>query len=246
MNDNYFNELIYKGIQESAQTHNWEATVLQSSSVSDFSKLVKTFADADCRLIISPGNLLEQLQTAAQVNPNQRFMVMDFGIDPPLENVWVQEYATDQAAFLAGYLSASVTKTGKVGVFGGIDIPPVTSFMDGFTLGVKYYNQQKGTNVKVIGWDVDKHEGLFTGGFCCSVEGRQAARQLLDAGADVILPVAGQSVGIGAGAEIQEQGNAWIRRGYRLGETNPEFADIILTSIENALTLVLRRRQTRS
>jgi hypothetical protein len=117
LNDNYFNELIYKGIQESAQTHNWEATVLQSSSVSDFSKLVKTFADADCRLIISPGNLLEQLQTAAQVNPNQRFMVMDFGIDPPLENVWVQEYATDQAAFLAGYLSASVTKTGKVGVF---------------------------------------------------------------------------------------------------------------------------------
>ena len=233
LNDNYFNELIYKGIQESAQTHNWEATVLQSSSVSDFSKLVKTFADADCRLIISPGNLLEQLQTAAQVNPNQRFMVMDFGIDPPLENVWVQEYATDQAAFLAGYLSASVTKTGKVGVFGGIDIPPVTSFMDGFTLGVKYYNQQKGTNVKVIGWDVDKHEGLFTGGFCCSVEGRQAARQLLDAGADVILPVAGQSVGIGAGAEIQEQGNAWIVGvDTDWAKTNPEFEDIILTSIE--------------
>ncbi len=160
-------------------------------------------------------------------------MIMDFGIDPPLENVWVQTYATDQAAFLAGYISASTTKTGKVGVFGGIDIPPVTSFMDGFALGVEYYNQKNGTNVQVIGWDAEKHEGLFTGGFCCATEGRQAARQLLEAGVDVILPVAGQSVGVGAGTEIQEHGNAWV-----IGVdtdwtvTNPEFTDILLTSIE--------------
>ncbi|GAB4571591.1 MAG: hypothetical protein Fur0017_20980 [Anaerolineales bacterium] len=150
-----------------------------------------------------------------------------------MQNVWIQTYAVDQAAFLAGYVAASTTQTGKVGVFGSIDIPPVTDFMDGFALGVKYYSQQNGTSVEVIGWDVEKHEGIFTGGFCCSTEGRQAARQLLDAGADVILPVAGQSVGVGAGTEILEHGNAWV-----IGvdtdwtQTNPELNDIILTSIE--------------
>jgi basic membrane protein A len=233
LNDNYFNELINIGIKDAAQTYAWEAAVLQSASTADFARNLNIFAEADCQLIVAPGNLTEALQTAAQANPNQRFMLTDFGIDPPLDNVWVQTYATDQAAFLAGYVAASTTKTGKVGVFGGIDIPPVTTFMDGFALGVEYYNEENQTNVEIIGWDVEKHEGIFTGSFCCSTEGRQAARQLLDAGADVILPVAGQSVGVGAGAEIQEQGNAWV-----IGvdtdwtQTNPEFKDIILTSIE--------------
>jgi hypothetical protein len=37
--------------------------------------------------------------------------------------------------------------------------------MDGFTLGVGYYNQVNGTQVEVLGWDVNKHDGLFTGNF---------------------------------------------------------------------------------
>jgi basic membrane protein A len=59
------------------------------------------------------------------------------------------------------------------------------------------------------------------------------ARQLLEEGADIILPVAGKSVGWGAGAEVQAHGNAWL-----IGVDNdwakfaPEFADITLTSIE--------------
>lgn len=242
LTDNYFNALIYKGIQESAEAHNWEESVLQTSSVADFARHFKTFVTADCRLIVAPGIFLEQLQATASANPNQRFMTMDFIPEPLLENVWVQTYATDQAAFLAGYLSASVTKTGKVGVFGGIDIPQVTSFMDGFTLGVEYYNAKNKTNVEVIGWDLEAHEGMFTGGFCCSTEGRQAARQLLEAGADVILPVAGQSVGVGAGAEILEHGNAWlIGVDMDWAVTNPEFKDIILTSIEKRFDVSILR-----
>ena len=76
--------------------------------------------------------LFEQTQGAAENNPDKKFMMMDFVYDPPLKNIWNQVYATDQAAFLAGYAAASVTKTGKVGVFGGVDIPQVTGFMDGF------------------------------------------------------------------------------------------------------------------
>ena len=144
----------------------------------------------------------------------------------------MQIFATDQAAFLAGYAAASVTKTGKVGVFGGIDIPPVTDFMDGFALGVQYYNQKNGTSVEVLGWDPARHEGLFIGGFCCSAEGRNITQQLLDQGADIILPVAGTSVGPGAAYAVKSHGNAYvIGVDTDWNVTNAEFADIILTSI---------------
>jgi basic membrane protein A len=64
-----------------------------------------------------------------------------------------QVFATDQAAFPVGYLAVALTQTGKVVTFGGIQTPPVPIFMDGFVLGVEYYNQVKGTDVQVLGWD---------------------------------------------------------------------------------------------
>ena len=66
-------------------------------------------------------------------------MVTDFVREKMPANLWTQVYATDQAAFLAGYAAAAASNTGKVGVFGGVDIPQVTDFMDGFALGVEYY-----------------------------------------------------------------------------------------------------------
>jgi basic membrane protein A len=174
----------------------------------------------------------DALLIAAASNPNQRFQLMEFVYDPPVNNIWTEISATDQAAFLAGYLSAAVTKTGKVGVFGGIDIPSVTGFMDGFALGVDYYNVSNAASVEVLGWDVKKHEGLFVGSFCCAAEGRQLTQQLLDGGADIILPVTGTSVGPGAANAVQNHGNAYI-----IGVdtdwtvTNPEYKNIILTSI---------------
>jgi basic membrane protein A len=183
-------------------------------------------------LIIGSGVFSDALRAAALADSSQKFLLPDIFFDEPMENVWTQLYATDQAAFLAGYAAASVTRTGKVGVFGGLDFPPVTDFMDGFVLGVQYYNEKNGTNIEVLGWDVEKHQGLFVGGFCCAAEGRMITGQLLDEGADIILPVAGTDVGAGALFAVKSQNNA-----YLIGVDNdwtvsePTYADIVLTSV---------------
>ncbi len=52
-------------------------------------------------------------------------------------------FDTAQAAFLAGYAAASSSKSGVVGTFGGIQIPPVTIFMDGFAEGVDSFHKVK-------------------------------------------------------------------------------------------------------
>jgi basic membrane protein A and related proteins len=105
-------------------------------------------------------------------------------------------------------------------------------FMDGFALGVAYYNEQKGTSVEVLGWDpADRGGGLFTGNFESTDDGRRLAETLMDEGADVIMPVAGP-VGLGSAAAIQERGGAWlvgVDKDWRLSA--PEFADIVLTNV---------------
>jgi basic membrane protein A len=227
-----FNEMISKGLQDSSTMFGWDTKVLQSATPSDYEKNFTEFLRGDCDLIVGLATMADAMQSVAEANPEQKFLMGDRLFDPPLDNAWTQIYATDQAAFLAGYGAASVTKTGKVGVFGGIDVPPVTDFMDGFALGVAYYNEQNGARVEVLGWDPNKHEGLFVGGFCCETEGRQIAQQLLEAGVDIILPVAGLDVGTGAAFAVRTHGSAYIIGvDTDWAVTNPEIADVVLTSI---------------
>jgi basic membrane protein A len=75
--------------------------------------------------------------------------------------------------------------------------------MQGFALGVKYYNEQKGADVKVLGWDIDKQEGTFAGNFESLDDGRNIAKSMYDEGADIIFTVAGP-VGLGSAAFAQE------------------------------------------
>ena len=63
----------------------------------------------DCDLIVGLLQMADAVQAAAQTNPNQKFQIMDYVYDQPLENVRMQIFATDQAAFLAGYAAASAT-----------------------------------------------------------------------------------------------------------------------------------------
>ncbi len=115
-------------------------------------------------------------------------------------------YQTDEAAFLAGYVAASVSESGVVGTFGGANFPTVSIFMDGFYWGVQKYNEDKGTDVKVLGWDpANPDTGLFTGDFTDLDIARATAQSLLDEGADVIMPVGGQ-INLGAGAAMQDLG----------------------------------------
>jgi len=230
--DHSFNQLVFKGTQDAITKFQWDAKVLQSASLPDFEKNIKEFLRGDCDLIVGLPPMSDAIRLAAEANPNQKFQIMEFAYDPPVNNVWTEMSATNQAAFLAGYVAASVTQTGKVGVFGGVDIPSVTDFMDGFALGATFYNEKNTSAVEVLGWDVEKHEGLFVGGFCCAAEGRQLTQQLLNEGADIILPVAGTNVGPGAANAVQTHGNAYI-----IGVdndwtvTNPEYANVVLTSI---------------
>lgn len=232
IDDKSFNATAWKGIEDAIAEHGIEGQYLESQEQADYETNINAFIEDDCDLIITVGFLLgDATAAAANANPDQQFGIIDFAYDPAIANVTGHVFATDQGAFLAGYVAAASTQTGSVGTFGGIQIPPVTAFMDGFWYGVQYYNEQNGTDVQVLGWDPMSQTGLFTGNFESTDDGRAMGESLMDEGADIIMPVAGP-VGLGTAAAAQERGNAWI-----IGvdsdwtQTAPDYADIILTSV---------------
>jgi basic membrane lipoprotein Med (substrate-binding protein (PBP1-ABC) superfamily) len=242
--NNPFSASMHRGAEAAAERYGWVISYVSPATHFEFDRRIADFIASDCELIM--GVLMyDPIRAVAGDHPDQRFMATDRTFEPPLDNVWAQMYAVDQPAFLAGYLAAAVSKTGKVGTFGGVNyVAGVTDFMDGFALGVAYYNERHGTQVEVLGWDVTTREGLFAGGFCCEVHGRPLAAQLIEEGADVILPVAG-GVGWGAAREAVEHDGVYvIGVDYDWTTDKAATADVlsvILTSVEKRIDVSVVR-----
>ena len=153
--------------------------------------------DANCNIIVTVGFLLaDDTLAAAKKNTDIKFAIVDSNDAKfaGVTNLKPLVFNTAQSSFLAGYFAAGMSQTGKVGTFGGLNIPTVTIFMDGYAQGVAYYNQQKGKNVSVLGWNADKQDGTFVQSdkpFEDVKGGGRAAQGLTSQGADIIFPVAG-------------------------------------------------------
>jgi basic membrane protein A and related proteins len=242
IDDRSFNASAWQGVQNAVKDLGVKGQYLQSSNESDYTPNIQQFVQKNANIIVTVGFLMgDATKAAAQANPNTKFAIVDYSYDPPLKNVLGLVYQTDQAGFLAGYLAAGMSKTGKVGTFGGMNIPTVTIFMEGFAAGVRYYDQQKNAKVQVLGWDPEKKSGTFTNDFTNQAKGKTVTEALMNQGADVILPVAG-SVGLGAAAAVQQHDQAGSGNFvYLIGvDTDwfisaPQYKDILLSSVQKGI-----------
>jgi basic membrane protein A len=240
VDDRSFNQTAFAGLEQAEADLGITPNVLESQSDADFEPNINAFIQQECDLIVTVGFLLgDATQAAAEANPEQRFAIVDVdffdadaGQDITFENVRELTFATDQAAFLAGYVAAGMTETGTLGTYGGINIPPVTIFMNGFEAGMNHYNEENGTDVQLIGWSSEDQDGQFTGDFENQDNGRLTTESLLDEGADIIMPVAGP-VGLGSVEAVRAAGGdaklIWVDTDGC--ESVPDACDLFLTSV---------------
>jgi basic membrane protein A len=232
--DRSFNQLGAEGLRAAAEGLGVEPIEVESASPADYAPNLDSVIAEGCNMVVSVGfQLAEATGAAATANPDINFAIID---DSSVEadNVQPIVYDTAQAAFLAGYAAASYTESGIIATWGGLQIPPVTIFMDGFVQGAEYFNEQNGTDVQVLGWDVDGQSGSFTGGFAAGVEAKAMAETFIGQGADVLMPVGGP-IFLSAAEAIRDQGDdsgiVMIGVDADLYETSPDNADLFLTSV---------------
>ncbi len=241
--DKSFNQLGYEGAKQAADELGVDLLDVESNSENDYGPNIQSLVDEGCDAIVTVGfALAAATKEAAAANPDLDFILIDDAADggddgatfdgqPDEPNIKPLLYDTAQAAFLAGYLAADYTKSGVIGTYGGLPFPTVTIFMDGFKQGAEYYAKEKGKDVKVVGFE-GGDKGSFTGGFEANETATNTARQILDQGADVILPVGGP-IYQGALTAIADSGKdvALIGVDADFYETDPNTQDVVLTSI---------------
>ena len=204
VDDHSFNQSSWAGMQAAKATNpNLTISYVGSNSQNDYTPNLNAETNKGCDTVIAVGGLMgTAVAKAAKANPKQHYAEIDDS-NQGLKNVYGLQYNTAQGGFLGGYLAAAMSKTGKVATYGGLNIPPVTIYMDGFWEGVQYYNQKNSKNVQVLGWDEKNQKGgTFANSFTDANKGKQITQQFQQQGADIVFPVAG-GTGIGSAAAAQ-------------------------------------------
>ncbi|MBN9606057.1 MAG: BMP family ABC transporter substrate-binding protein [Actinomycetales bacterium] len=237
--DKSFNQLGYEGITEAAKELGVEATTVESNAESDYVPNIENLVSEGCDLIVTVGFALSAATVEeALANPDVMFAIVDdaadndFNGETDAPNIKPILFDTSQAAFLAGYVMASYSTSGIVGTYGGMNFPTVSIFMDGAAQGIDYYNSEMGTSVSLLGWDEAAQDGTFIGSFEAGTDSYNAAKNLIDQGADVLLPVGGP-IYQSAIEAIADSGKdvAMVGVDADLTETDPDSASLFLTSI---------------
>ncbi len=239
--DRGFNQLAWAGLQRAADELGVQVEHLESNQATAAENMAQ-FVDEGYSGIIAVGfGLAPTVKSASLANPQIPFVNIDF--PSQTANDLGVLFSTDQPAFLAGYLAAGMTETGVVCTYGGTQVPPVLIFMVGFEHGVKYYNEQNGANVQVLGWRTDPTlavggEGIFAGNYSSQADGQAIAADLFDQGCDIIFPVAG-GVGLGSAQEAQARGLTVIGVDADQTQTAPEYQAVYLTSVLKKIDAVV-------
>ncbi len=239
--DKSFNQLGSDGINKAADELGVEPILVESATETDYAPNLTELVSQGCDLIVTVGFALSAATVeSALENEDIEYVIIDDAADNDFDgttdapNIKPVLFDTAQAAFLAGYLSAGVTETGKLGTFGGMNFPTVSIFMDGFKQGAEYYNEENGTAVSVLGWDGT--DGSFTGGFEAGAAASSTAQALIDQDVDVLLPVGGP-IYQSAATAIRDSGKSISLLGVDADvfESDPSVGDLLLTSIRKGI-----------
>lgn len=185
INDKSFNQSAYEGLTQAEAQLCVDGDYIETTSQSDYAKNIAEFADNGYNVVIGVGFLLgDALGDAAKEHPDIKFISIDGIPGKGHDETWNQNgqslfFAEDQAGYLAGVLAASLSQSGTIGVVGGINIPPVERYVEGYINGAK--SVKSDIAVKFV----------YIPSFTEPDQGKQAGQQMITQGADVLFGAGG-------------------------------------------------------
>ena len=209
--------------------------VLQSKAQEDYEPNLQLLADQGAKLVIGTGFMLENaIETIARRNPGTNFLLIDSslldaaGTPISLPNVRTVIFREEEGSFLVGALAGLVSKTGRIGFVGGMEIPLIKKFEVGFRAGV----QTTRAEATLL--------SAYTGTFDNVAHGKQVAQDLIAKGADVVFHAAG-SDGLGVIQAVKEA-RAAGKQVYAIGVDSDQShvaPDAVLTSMVKRVDLAV-------
>src|SRR5438067_1427971 len=160
--------------------------VLSGKAQEDYEPNLQLLVDQGAELVVAVGFMMEPAVRAVSArNPNAKFLLIDSpvldakGKPTQVPNVRAVVFRENEGSLLAGALAAALSKSGKLGFVGGMQLPLIRKFEAGFRAGVREVNPKGEVLV------------AYTGTFDDEKKGVEVGQDIYGRGCDIVFQAAG-------------------------------------------------------
>jgi basic membrane lipoprotein Med (substrate-binding protein (PBP1-ABC) superfamily) len=213
VSDAGWNALAYEGLLRIRDELGAEIAQVQTKTPAEFEENFRAFARRGFQLVFGHGFEFQDAAAAVAPDfPDTVFITTSGNTVRP--NVAPLRFLLEEATYLEGMLAALLSKTGKAGVVGGMEIPSVKSTILAFEAGAKSVHADFTVTVSYVGnWeDVGA--------------AKEAALALIEQGHDILFHNA-DAAGLGVFQAAQERGVLAFGANKNQNDVAP---DVILAS----------------
>ncbi len=213
--DKSFNAAAFSGANKGKQELGCELKTVEATDDAALETMIRKIAEKKYDLIIAIGfSMAEAVKNVATAYPNLKFALADAEVKLP--NVRSLMFDEHEGSYLVGALGGLITKTGKLGFLGGMDVPLIRRFQLGYEAGVKKTNPKAVVTTNYVGVSPEAWNN--------PAKAKELALAQFNNGADIIFGAAGASnYGLLDAAEDQKKfaigvdsNQNWVKPGYVL------------------------------
>ena len=198
--DKSFNEAAYVGMENWKKETGKQYLEFEIANESQREQAIRRMAEKGASPIIGVGfSQASAIEKVAKEFPKLNFVIVDMVVGLP--NVQSVVFKEQEGSFLVGAMAAMVSKTGKVGFVGGMDIPLIRRFQCGYEQGAKFANAKAEVFANMTGTTGAAWNDPTRGG--------ELAKAQFAKGADVVFAAAG-GTGVGVYQAAKDGGKLAI------------------------------------
>ncbi|APJ05108.1 BMP family lipoprotein [Silvanigrella aquatica] len=229
--DKSFNQSAVEGFQQAKESLKIsdDSKFLETRSDEQIQHFLRTFSvDKTCNLIISVGfNPSSYVKALAEKYPDKKYLAIDNQVISSKNNVRSALFREDEGAFLIGSIAAMKSKSKKIGMIGGMDIPMMKRFALAFEAGAKHVSPKIEVRQSIIGTTPEAWNNPS--------KAKEIALSQYNNGVDIIFQVAGPSgLGVFDAATQLNKINVKEKKHFAIGvdsNQNGMAPGIVLTSM---------------
>ena len=196
LGDKSFNDSAYAGLLKAKKDFNIEVKYVEPNSWMEDAYFLEEYSQNGFDLIIATSYTAQDaMEDISSKFPNTKYAIVDTRAKEGA-NIASLVFDESEGSFLVGAIAAKMSKTGKVGFIGALDIPLINRFKSGYEQGAKYVNPEISVVTTYVGGDAP---------FSDPLKGKEHTYSLANQGVDVIYHASGNT-GIGILEGVKEKG----------------------------------------
>lgn len=153
VSDKSWNGSAYEGLLELRDSLGAEISHIQTKTPAEFEENFRQYGAQGYRLVFGHGfEFQDAASRVAPSYPNTIYIVTSGRVTGP--NVAGVAFLFEEASYQAGMIAGAVTKTNRIGLIAGTELPPVKASFEAFARGAKAVNPKVQVITSYIGnWD---------------------------------------------------------------------------------------------